>query len=49
VVFYLNYSGEPQTATHMGKDSVNLLSGQSVNPEQDVALGPWGFAILEEK
>ncbi len=46
--YYFNYSGSAvQAAYHYGAGT-NLLDGEAVNPGQELTLGPWNLAIIEE-
>ena len=45
--YYFNYSGEKQTATHIGGSGVELLAEKEVAYRQVLTLAPWDLAIVE--
>jgi beta-galactosidase len=47
--YYFNYSGSPTTVTYSHGAGVNLLDDKVVSQGQELALGPWDVAIVEEK
>jgi len=49
VHYYLNYSNESQTIVYAYKTGHDLLSNESVTPQQSVTLKPWDLVIVEEK
>ncbi len=46
--FYYNYSAEPASVPYAYGAATNLLAGARVAPQQQLALGPWGVAVLQE-
>ena len=49
VHYYLNYSGDPQSFAYPYGGGEELLTKAAVNPLQEMALKPWGVAIVEER
>lgn len=47
--FYFNYSGEDVTQAYLHGAGTELLSGKTVRPGEQLKLGPWGFAMVEEE
>ena len=47
--YFFNYSDEARTIQYDGKGGSNLLSGQAITAQSQLALEPWGFAIVEER
>lgn len=45
--YYFNYSGEVQTATHVGGSGTELLSEKAVAPQEMLTLAPWDLAVVE--
>ena len=46
--YLLNYSAVPRTVAYPYGAGVDLLSGNSVAPKENVTLARWGVAIVEE-
>lgn len=46
--YYLNYSGETQSVTHVGKTGIELLSDQTIAEKETLLLPPWGVTVIEE-
>ncbi|MFL6437458.1 MAG: beta-galactosidase [Terriglobales bacterium] len=47
--YYLNYSSQPQTFTYPYGAGSELLSQKPIFISQEITLGPWDVAIVEEK
>jgi len=47
--YYFNYSGSDQKLAYAYAAGSDLLSGSSVNQLQQITLGPWDVAIIEER
>ncbi len=47
IMYYLNYSKEAQTITHIAGDGIELLSDTPVTKGTTLTLSPWGVAIVE--
>jgi beta-galactosidase len=47
--YYFNYSSDAQTVAYSHPSGTDLLSGASFGQGQNLALKPWGLAIVEEK
>nr|WP_255569884.1 Beta-galactosidase C-terminal domain [Erwinia sp. S43] len=47
VLFFLNYSSQPQTLSFPFKAGEELLSGQRYRQGQTLELADWGVAIFE--
>jgi beta-galactosidase len=47
--YYFNYSNERHSFVYPYKMCTSLLSGDTVNADEKIDLGPWGFVVLEEK
>jgi beta-galactosidase len=47
--YYLNYSSDAHTLAYPYGLGTDLLTGNSVRTSQQVSLGPWDVAIVEEK
>lgn len=45
--YYLNYSKDPVSATHRGKDGVELISDTNIVCGDKIDLGGWGVAVVE--
>lgn len=45
--YYLNYSKDPVSVTHRGKDGVELVSETSIVCGDKIDLGGWGVAVVE--
>ena len=45
--YYLNYSKDPVSVTHRGKDGIELVSETSIVCGDKIALGGWGVAVVE--
>ena len=45
--YYLNYSKDPVTVTHRGKDGIELVSETSIVCGDKIDLGGWGVAVVE--
>lgn len=45
--YYFNYSDEAQHIRHTGNAGINLLSQQSIAPQEEIILNPWDLAIVE--
>ena len=46
--YYLNYSGQDQTATYPYAPGKDLLTNAAVTNHQQLTVGPWDAAIIEE-
>jgi beta-galactosidase len=47
VMYFLNYSKDPQTVRNSAGDATELLSGVTISSNETFTLEPWGVAILE--
>lgn len=47
--YYFNYSGSEVKVAYAHGAGTNLLDGQQVTHGQELTLGPWDLAIIEEK
>lgn len=47
IVYYLNYSAEPQSVSYHGADGRELLSGEILRDGAVLRIGPWDLQILE--
>lgn len=47
IIYYLNYSGQVQTACNVAANAVEIISGELVLKGDSIRLEPWGVAILE--
>lgn len=45
--YYLNYSKDPVSVTHRGKDGIELVSETSIVCGDKIDLGGWGVAVVE--
>ena len=45
--YYLNYSKDPVSVTHRGKDGIELISETSIVCGDKIDLGGWGVAVVE--
>lgn len=45
--YYLNYSKDPVSVTHRGKDGVELISETAIVCGNKIDLGGWGVAVVE--
>ena len=45
--YYLNYSKDPVSVTHRGKDGVELISETAIVCGDKIDLGGWGVAVVE--
>lgn len=45
--YYLNYSKDPFSVTHRGKDGIELVSETSIVCGDKIDLGGWGVAVVE--
>ena len=45
--YYLNYSKDPVSVTHRGKDGIALVSETSIVCGDKIDLGGWGVAVVE--
>lgn len=45
--YYLNYSKDPVSVTHRGKDGIELVSETSIVCGNKIDLGGWGVAVVE--
>ncbi len=45
--YYLNYSKDPVSFTHRGKDGIELVSETSIVCGDKIDLGGWGVAVVE--
>lgn len=46
--FYFNYSAAPINASYRYGKGTEMLAGAPVQPQQDLALAPWGVVIVAE-
>jgi beta-galactosidase len=46
--YYLNYSGNPQTFAYSHGSGSDLLTGKTVASSDQLTIGPWDLAIIEE-
>jgi beta-galactosidase len=46
--YYFNYSGVEVKATYSSAAGINLLDGKPVANTEELTLGPWDLAIIEE-
>jgi beta-galactosidase len=47
--FYLNFSGTAQTFNYMHPAGTDVLTAKTVQPSQELNVGPWDVVIVEEK
>ena len=47
ILYFLNYSKDPQIAKNIAGTATELLSGASIASGETITLKPWGVAILE--
>jgi beta-galactosidase len=47
--YYLNYSGNPQTFPYSHRAGADLLTGKTVASSDQLTIGPWDLAIIEER
>jgi beta-galactosidase len=47
IMYFLNYSKDPQTVRNIAGNATELLSGGTVSANETITLEPWGVAILE--
>ena len=47
--YFLNYSGLERTLRHTGGSGRELINGADTKAGQEITLGPWGVAIIEER
>ena len=47
IMYFLNYSKDPQTVRNIAGNATELLSGGTVSANGTITLEPWGVAILE--
>ncbi len=45
--YYLNYSKDPVSVTHRGKDGIELISDTVIVCGDKIVLGGWGVAVVE--
>lgn len=45
--YYLNYSKDPVSVTHRGKDGIELVSETAIVCGDKIDLGGWGVAVVE--
>ena len=45
--YYLNYSKDPVSVTHRGKDGIELISDTVIVCRDKIVLGGWGVAVVE--
>ena len=45
--YYLNYSKDPVSVTHRGKDGIELISETAIVCGDKIDLGGWGVAVVE--
>lgn len=45
--YYFNYSGEPQTVTHLGGAGMDLLAEKTVTSGEALTIAPWELVIVE--
>ena len=45
--YYLNYSKDPVSVTHRGKDGIELISETAIVCGNKIDLGGWGVAVVE--
>jgi beta-galactosidase len=48
VHYFLNYSSSTQSFVYNGHHGVDLLTAHTIEPTQEVSLGPWDVVIVEE-
>lgn len=46
IMYFLNYSGEVQTARNLAGNALELLSGKTIHTGDAIVLEPWGVRIL---
>lgn len=49
ILYYMNYSSDPQSFAYPYSAGTELLSQKAVAPQEKLTLGPWDVAIIEEK
>lgn len=47
IVYYFNYSANPQTVRHIYEDGMELISDRPIQNGQTIDLNPWDFVIIE--
>ena len=47
IMYFLNYSKDPQAIRNIAGDAKELLSGSIIPMSKNISLEPWGVAILE--
>ncbi len=48
IQYFFNYSSEPVRLHYTGKQAVNLLTGETISPDENKQLAPWDLIIAEE-
>jgi beta-galactosidase len=49
VHYYFNYSATPLKISYAYGDGTDLLEGKAVAHGQEIEIGPWDLAIVEER
>ena len=47
--YYFNYSNEQHAMVYPYKPCTNLLTGKTVEVNENITLDAWDFVVLEEK